>query len=406
MATKMCWDDQTFKMQSVSGGADPLPGCLATNHGWAVERNLFPYLGNSKVMRCPVDKGKVSEHCHLHPSTTLLPSCWETRGFSYELNLGTPNGLLIPSTRKKNAGSIVGRPEGWMPDPSRFILFFEPPASPQVCHDSPPLFRPTWYQWHHNRGVTKFSDPRLAPPLFFSPILFLDGHVKLCNFTRSLSDDPYYPFEETKDWIWYKPVREEIDGPAVSRKMTEQPPSVRIEPLQSLAAFFASVNRLLTANGINHEQRKELISKTVAADCVDCGVQIHGDDLFALSETNGNSADNPKVKRMRLGDCARNRCTSRHYRVTFASAPQFDWPAILEKSCEPLRAASGLARGGSLADRQTHSADAVANNLANLGCSRRDGCDPDREAVVTLVAESRSSVSRRIFESISLPATM
>jgi hypothetical protein len=25
------------------------------------------------------------------------------------------------------------------------------------------------------------------------------------DFTQSLTRDPYYPYEETKDWIWYQP---------------------------------------------------------------------------------------------------------------------------------------------------------------------------------------------------------
>jgi len=28
----------------------------------------------------------------------------------------------------------------------------------------------------------------------------------LGNFSKSLSIDPYYPYEPTKDWIWYKPA--------------------------------------------------------------------------------------------------------------------------------------------------------------------------------------------------------
>jgi hypothetical protein len=203
--SRIYWDDNGMKFSYVSGGRDPLPGCLATNHGFAFQRNLFNYLGVSEVFRCPVDRGKISEHCHQHPSTTLLPSCWETRGFSYELNDGDPVGLPIPSTLRPVAGPILGRDEGWLPDPARFILFYEPPASPQVCHASPPLFEPHWYQWHRNRGATSFLDPRLAPGLFWSPIMFADGHAQFLNFTRALCTDPYYPFEETKDWIWYKP---------------------------------------------------------------------------------------------------------------------------------------------------------------------------------------------------------
>src|SRR5262245_40615162 len=132
LGTKMLWDDQGYRIRSVSGGRDPLPGCLATNHGWAHARNLFPYLGPSQVFRCPMDKGKISEDCHQHAATTLLPSCWETRGYSYELNLGAPNGLPIPSTRKPKAGILLGMSDSWVRDPSRFILFYEPPASPQV----------------------------------------------------------------------------------------------------------------------------------------------------------------------------------------------------------------------------------------------------------------------------------
>ena len=160
----------------LTGGRDPLPGCLTTNHGTAVERSLYRYLGPSEVFRCPRDKGKISEDCPQHPQTTLLPSCWQTRGFSYQMNVGSPIGLPLPSTRRPVAGTLDNKPEGWVPDPSRFILFYEPPASPQVCHHSPEHFRPRWYQWHRNRGKTEFLDPRLAPGLFYSPILFVDAH--------------------------------------------------------------------------------------------------------------------------------------------------------------------------------------------------------------------------------------
>jgi prepilin-type N-terminal cleavage/methylation domain-containing protein/prepilin-type processing-associated H-X9-DG protein len=217
VASKMLWDDQGSKMRWPTGGRDPLPGCLVTNHGWANMRNLFSYLGPSEVFRCPVDKGKISEDCHDHPSVTLMPSCWETRGFSYEVNLGRPNGLPIPATRRPVAGSITGRPESWIPDPARFILFCEPPAKPQVCHAPTPLFPPQWYQWHRNRGLTAFLDPRLAPALFYSPILFVDGHVRFFNFTKALCSDPYYPFEETRDWMWYKPA-EPPPPPAFGRR--------------------------------------------------------------------------------------------------------------------------------------------------------------------------------------------
>jgi len=48
----------------------------------------------------------------------------------------------------------------------------------------------------------------LAPPQFISPILFVDGHTAAHNFSKALTVDPYYPYEETKDWMWYKPAGE------------------------------------------------------------------------------------------------------------------------------------------------------------------------------------------------------
>ncbi|MDB6027009.1 MAG: hypothetical protein JWM68_3232 [Verrucomicrobiales bacterium] len=203
-ATKMLWDDNGSMMQYVSGGKDPATLCLQTNHGFARDRNLFRYLGASEVFRCPSDLGKVSEDCHDHPDQTLLDSCWETRGFSYEINSGIPIGLPSTATLKMSAGQIFGERESWLPDPSRFILFFEPPAVPHVCHSSPPLFDPHWYQWHRARSKAEFLDPRMAPGRFWSPILFVDGHAKLLDFSDSLRTDPYHPFEETSDWMWYK----------------------------------------------------------------------------------------------------------------------------------------------------------------------------------------------------------
>lgn len=220
VAAKLYWDEnQGGNICEVYGGVDAIPGCWLKYYGHANERNLFRYLKTSEVFRCPMDKGKFSVHCHLHPNNTLLPSCWQTRGFSYEMNLGLPVGLQRKSTLLRPAGSIAGHTESFVPNPTKFILFFEPPAKPQTClctspgarcvpSETPspiPLFPPKWYQWHRNRGRTIFDDPRLAPPLFYSPIAFLDGHAQFLNFTKALCTNPRYPFEETRQWVWYKP---------------------------------------------------------------------------------------------------------------------------------------------------------------------------------------------------------
>lgn len=210
MGIKMYWDDNQQRMAMVTGGLDPLPGCLSTNHGMASDRQLYKYLGRSEVFRCPEDQGKISEDCGEHPQTTLEPSCWSTRGYSYQMNPGVIPGMRSPPTKHPIAGTISGKTEAWIPDSSRFILMYEPPAVPQVCAHNPQHFSPKWYQWHRRRAKTVFDDPRLAPALFYSPILFMDGHAAIHNFSKSLMTDPYYFQEETKDWMWYKRASEEL----------------------------------------------------------------------------------------------------------------------------------------------------------------------------------------------------
>jgi prepilin-type N-terminal cleavage/methylation domain-containing protein len=204
MGFRMLWDDNDFKMRAAFGGRDPVNSCLATNYGMARERNLYPYLGISEVFKCSEDRGMISDDCAQHPQTTLLPSAWQTRGFSYEQNFGEPVGLSSPYTLQPTAGSILGQSEAWIPQPTKFIMAYEPPAVPQVCHHPQEHFRPRWYQWHRARG-TQYRDPRLAPALFYSVVVFMDGHVELHNFSKSLMTDPYHFAEETRNWMWYKP---------------------------------------------------------------------------------------------------------------------------------------------------------------------------------------------------------
>jgi hypothetical protein len=205
IAAKILWDDNGGRMSSFTGGKDPANSCLATNHGFAHDRSLYPALKVSEVWRCPMDRGEILEDCDSHPQTTLLPSCWETRGFSYQVNSGRPVGLRKPYTRETVAHGIDDLLESEIRDPARFILIYEPPAVPQVCHHIVEHFRPRWYQWHRNRGKTEFLDPRMAPAQFYSPILFVDGHAGVFNFSKALTADPYFPFEETRQWMWYLP---------------------------------------------------------------------------------------------------------------------------------------------------------------------------------------------------------
>lgn len=189
------------------GGRDALPA-YRLHYPSAQFRPLYQYMRPSEVYRCPRDRGMGDwfEHCCTCAPHKLKPSNWETIGCSYHYNAGALTAPAPGGTRLEDADRGWGlalKPESWVPNPSLHILMYEPPARPYAC-----IHGIRWYQWHEARGRTEFEDPRMAQSKFISPLLFVDGHCATHDLTRSLCTDPHYPYEPTKDWIWYKPVTE------------------------------------------------------------------------------------------------------------------------------------------------------------------------------------------------------
>lgn len=189
------------------GGNDPIQELLEHVPS-AKARPLYNYVKPSEVYRCPVDKGQLAFYV---PSVDHKPSNWESLGNSYHYNAGGLVYLLGGGFKEEpedQTNGLGGKSENWVPSPSLYILLHEPPArlycNPVCGH--PPL----WYQWHYLRGQSETEDPQTARQEFISPIAFVDGHVAQHNFSKSLSTDPYYPYEPTKDWIWYKPKVKEV----------------------------------------------------------------------------------------------------------------------------------------------------------------------------------------------------
>jgi hypothetical protein len=161
----------------------------------------------SEVYRCPEDKGQYLFHCC--PCTAKIkPTDWATLGCSYHYNAGEltylGGGGFKQVPEDKDHG-LAGKDEGWVPAPSLYILLHEPPARLYGC---PPGI-PMWYQWHFVRGRSDIEDPKTARQDFISPIAFVDGHAAQHNFSKALSTDPYFPYEQTKDWMWYKPATQD-----------------------------------------------------------------------------------------------------------------------------------------------------------------------------------------------------
>jgi len=193
--------------QRALGGRDPTPGFLPC-YPSAQVRPLSQYMGPSEVYRCPRDRGLADwfEHCNPLCPEKYKPSLWQTIGCSYHYNAGALTAPAPGPTRLPQADPGWGlalKPESWVPNPSLYILLHEPPARPYAC-----IHGVRWYQWHEARARTEFEDPRLAQSKFISPILFVDGHCATHDFTKSLRTDPHYPYDPTKDWIWYKPAGE------------------------------------------------------------------------------------------------------------------------------------------------------------------------------------------------------
>jgi prepilin-type N-terminal cleavage/methylation domain-containing protein len=180
------------------GGQDPSGPFLAV-YPSAKVRPLYTYLKASEVFRCPEDQGQRILACSPNPNPQK-PSDWLTTGASYHYNAGPPTLLQGGSFKLGYAGGLASQGDTWVPNPSKYILMHEPPARLYGC-----LPVVEWYQWHYSLQGSDISDVKRAPPHFYSPTLYIDGHCQMNNFSQALQTDPLHPYEETKDWIWYKP---------------------------------------------------------------------------------------------------------------------------------------------------------------------------------------------------------
>jgi len=136
---------------------------------------------------------------------TTIETKWIELGCSYAYNAAAFTKLATPPTLLQQEDSeegLAAKPENWPPEPSRYIMMYEPPARPWGCPNAVAV----WVQWHRARGKHEFTDPAVAPQRFISPILFVDGHVKIHNFSKALTVDPIHPYEPQPEWIWYRPL--------------------------------------------------------------------------------------------------------------------------------------------------------------------------------------------------------
>ncbi len=180
--------------------------CGATDQQRAQEmqnRPLYHYIKPSEVYRCPEDRGK-----DFSPNgINYAPSLYYAVGCSYVLNAAP-----WKYTKHRAQGVLPGQADGWVKQPTRYVMVYEPPARPSwkivgtgPCHLNSVEVQ-YHFHWHFNTGFSTVNESQFAADAqkFISPILFVDGHAAKHDFTRVLRDDPNYPTEETADWIWYQ----------------------------------------------------------------------------------------------------------------------------------------------------------------------------------------------------------
>jgi len=174
----------------------------------AVDRPLFQYLKPSEVYRCTEDNGTLLG-ISADPIIQLKPTCWEIAGCSYAYSHGYY--WFAPDTKNEIDGTIADNKESWVPNPSKFILFNEYPAVRITVGPGEGIY----CHWHERKRPEEFLQADLPkdPSRFISPIAFVDGHVARHDFTEAIKNGVPYIYEETKDWIWYKPKVPSLTGP-------------------------------------------------------------------------------------------------------------------------------------------------------------------------------------------------
>jgi prepilin-type processing-associated H-X9-DG protein len=152
----------------------------------------------------------------------LVPTAKDTVGSSYLYNVARfPEQVYLKVGPQQ--GTLAYQRLAWVPNPSKFILMHEPAARRWGRLDVKTC---ALYPWHYARRRFRVEYPGTANEMvaddlcknvqriplkdyggkFISPILFVDGHVATHDFTSNIRADPVSCHEETKDWMWYKPM--------------------------------------------------------------------------------------------------------------------------------------------------------------------------------------------------------
>jgi hypothetical protein len=138
---------------------------------------------------------------------------------------------------------------------------------------------------------------------------------------------------------------------------------VREEHLLKLAPFCQALGQAFGGRGLVPEQTLGIWRAALTAECTQCGIPLSGEELFALSQP-PEKTPVAKVRRLRLGDCARPGCESYFYRLHFRPHPPTDWAELIALA-ETMQAESARPAPRKLALAE------FARGLVRCGLTRR-----------------------------------
>jgi hypothetical protein len=110
--------------------------------------------------------------------------------------------------------------------------------------------------------------------------------------------------------------------------------------IAELPAFYASLGRAVVMSGGAGAQPSQTLPDAVRAECSRCGATLTGAELCELTIVEEITNLPPKLKRLRLGYCARPACESYEYRIHLAEHPGLDWQRILDEAGRSLASSS------------------------------------------------------------------
>jgi hypothetical protein len=129
--------------------------------------------------------------------------------------------------------------------------------------------------------------------------------------------------------------------------MTQAEPMIHQQHLLKLEPLCRFLDAELIDGGWPPERVRDAFVTSVSAECVSCGISVSGEELYALSQAPSADHAHVKIGRLRIGDCAREKCDSYYYRMTFQNFPGLDWAALVsqfDKGAPQRKQAGGAGR--------------------------------------------------------------